>query len=391
MSGRPAKQFRRNKMNLQDAISKYDGLVEQRNALAGQEVTDEVRAQIAELDKQVDAAEAEVRSAQHRMEQDKVVAEARKLAGSVTVTESRGQSDNDALKLAIRSGNFTEFTVPVINGAGGFNELRANNVGTAGANYTNGAFGEAVARTIAGSVGLFKAGATVLTTTSGENISAYGLAPFDVAATSPAGAIPETTVGADKVLGATSYKGIANFARELVDDSSTDLVGVAARNAGTQIAKAVSSAVLTKVLTNSTLGATASDDATISAADIYALYYALEEHAGNGTWLMHPTTASALRTSASNLWSVDPASDNPNLLLGRPVIVDSGMPVVGASNKSVLFGDFAGVVIRQVRGLRVETSGDYKFGNDVISLRVVWRGDGVLAADTVRHLIHPAS
>lgn len=78
----------------------------------------------------------------------------------------------------------------------------------------------------------------------------------------------------------------------------------------------------------------------------------------NATWLMNSQTAaiiSKLKDGQGNyLWREGLMLGQPATLIGRPVVIDEGMPAIGAGNLPIAFGDFkAGYLINDRIGTRV--------------------------------------
>ena len=273
-------------------------------------------------------------------------------------------------------------------------EARANIV-SGGSQYGNSAFVSKVLSAIYDRTTVLKAGASVISTTGGALIEAPVLGNFNVAQVAEGAAIPETDAVTKKQLSAFKYGTIALVSHEMLEDAGSNVVDFVARAAAQAVKNTATKDFLSGDGVNKPAGALASSTkgadaaaAAITESDVYELYYSVD-NPDSGTWVMHPLTAAAIRSLSSGLWSVNPGTDNPNLLLGRPVIVDSNMPQIGTGNKSVLFGDFSAYYVRQVNGLRIERSDDYKFGNDLVAVRVLWRADGVLTdVNAVKHLKH---
>lgn len=273
-------------------------------------------------------------------------------------------------------------------------EARAS-ILSGGSQYGNSAFVNKVLAAIYDKTTVLKAGATVISTSGGSVIEAPVLGNFNVALVAEGAAIPETDAVSKKSLSAYKYGTIALVSHEMLDDAGSNVVDFVARAAAQAVKNTATKDFLTGDGSNKPAGALAASTkgadaaaAAITEADVYELFYSVD-NSDSGTWVMNGTTAAAIRSLNSGLWSVNPALDNPNVLLGRPVVIDSNMPAIGTGNKSVLFGDFGAYVVRQVNGLRIERSDDYKFGNDLVAVRVLWRADGVLTdINAVKHLLH---
>jgi HK97 family phage major capsid protein len=86
--------------------------------------------------------------------------------------------------------------------------------------------------------------------------------------------------------------------------------------------------------------------AAITADSLINLFYTLkDDYARNATFLMHRTTAQAVRllkeaTTNQYLWQPGLAAGTPDSLMGVPVALAADMPVPAASSLSIAVGDF---------------------------------------------------
>lgn len=99
------------------------------------------------------------------------------------------------------------------------------------------------------------------------------------------------------------------------------------------------------ILTGGTLGKTAASATAITADEVIDLYYSLPHlYRQNAVWMMHDSTAKALRklkdSTNQYLWQPGLQAGAPDTLLGRPVITNNAMPEIAASAKVIAFGDF---------------------------------------------------
>jgi HK97 family phage major capsid protein len=117
----------------------------------------------------------------------------------------------------------------------------------------------------------------------------------------------------------------------------------------------------------------------------------------NGKWMMNDSTFKALRKlkdSTNNpIFQLSMRDGEPTTLLGKPVIINNDMAEIGASAKSVLFGDFSKYKVRRVKnyGVKrlVERYADYNQTGYILFVRL----DGKLidaGTNPVKHLLHAA-
>jgi HK97 family phage major capsid protein len=65
-------------------------------------------------------------------------------------------------------------------------------------------------------------------------------------------------------------------------------------------------------------------------------------------------------------------------LLGYPSYIDPFMPAMANTNESIAFGDMSKYFIRIVNGIRFERSDEFRFQNDLVAFRCILRLDGAL-------------
>lgn len=239
-----------------------------------------------------------------------------------------------------------------------------------------------------------QAGATVLTTDSGENLlvpktTAHGSAAL-VAETA---AITENDPTFGQVtLNAYKYGVLIQVSSELITDTAVDLLGYVARQAGRALGLASGAHFITGtgtaqpegVATNVTTGKTGTTGQTLTVIydDLIDLYHSIVSgYRARSSWLMKDSSLASIRklkdTTNQPIWQPGLVSGAPDTLLGRPIFTDPGVAAMAASAKSILFGDFGSYyTIRDVAGVRFERSDDYAFGNDLVTFRALLRTDG---------------
>jgi len=212
-----------------------------------------------------------------------------------------------------------------------------------------------------------------------------------------------------KTLGAYKYANLQYLTAEFLQDEVINVLDYLARQNGMAIAvKQATDFIQGAGSTNPTgmchasagfsAGVTggAGTGLTVTGDDLINLYHSVYPgYRRNGMFLMNDATVAYIRrvkvgtTGAMDqqyLWQPGLQAGQPDLLLGKPVIVDAAVPVMAINAKSILFGDFsAGYMIRDVGSLRVERSDDFKFDTDVVTLRTVMRSDGeIIDAQAVK-------
>jgi HK97 family phage major capsid protein len=241
--------------------------------------------------------------------------------------------------------------------------------------------------------------ATVLTTTSGEELRV----PKTTA--HPGGQI--TTEGstitandptfAQATLNAYKYTNLTSVSREFIEDEIVNVLEYLARHNGIALANLSGADFVNGdgsgnpqgVVDAATSGKTAAATDAITAEELIDLQHSVVSgYRRNSYWLMNDSTAAHVRKlrdesggtagTGQFLWQPGLQQGQPDMLLGRPVVTDPGVPELGTSNKTVVFGDFSGYYIRDVGSVRFERSDDFAFDSDMVTFRAIIRTDGEL-------------
>ncbi|WP_367140443.1 MULTISPECIES: phage major capsid protein [Streptomyces] len=238
---------------------------------------------------------------------------------------------------------------------------------------------------------VMRAGATILTTSSGEPMDftvVTGRAAASIVTEN--GAVPEsnpTTV--QRSVGAYKYGYASTLSTEFVQDQALDLVSFLVGDAGPAIGAGMGAHFLTGTGTNQPRGiitagspATAkftatAKDATVSDA-LIDLYYELpSSYRASAAFVVSDKVASQMRKlkdgQGQYLWQSSVQVGAPDTFNGRPVLTDVGVP-----DDKVTFGDLSKYTVRMSGPLRVERSVDFKFLSDQIVYRFLQRADGLL-------------
>lgn len=257
---------------------------------------------------------------------------------------------------------------------------------------------------------LLGAGVTTIDTTSGENLEIPKVTARSTASrVLEAAAIPVSEPTFSKVtLGAYKYGVLLQISRELVEDTSVDLLGFIARQAGVAVGNGLGTDLLLGtgasmprgLMIDTTLGVTSATGVAgaPSGDNLIDLYHAvLAPYRQNGTWVMNDSMLASIRkikdSTGQYLWQPALVAGDPDRLLGRPVVTDPNIAAAGLNNKSIAFGDLSAYYVRRVNGFRFEQSTDYAFNTDLVTYKVVLRADGALIDTTgaVKHFVGAAS
>jgi len=312
--------------------------------------------------------------------------------------ESRAARDQSGLAAAIRQRIEDRDQRPLtfdLRGLASGVEARDLSTGSGagvGVRYAN----EIVRGLVTGS-GILAAGARLVTTDSGEPYKVPTGSNGVAGIVAEGAAIGESDPTLSVVtLGAYKYGVLIDVTFEMIRDSSFDVAAYIAEQAGEAIGTAfgahlatgdgsskptgvASSALTGKTGGTGVTGAFTSDDLIDLQHSVAAPYQR------RASWVMRSATLGAVRklkdAQGQYLFTSDVLPNDPQavgLLLGRPVYLDEAVAAVGLGAKSVLYGDFTRVWVRQAADLRFESSADYRFGNDMVSFRALHRLDGAL-------------
>lgn len=308
-------------------------------------------------------------------------------------TSDEGRSDADILR-AIGNGEMRGHTFE----AGERRDLTAGTA-TDGKELVPTSFRAQLYEHLVATSAIRRAGATVLTTESGEPLQIPKTTSYSAAAiVAEAGSIGESDPQFGQVtLGAFKYAFIVDASSELLTDSAIDLVPFLARQGGRALGLGSSAHFVDGdgsdkpqgIVGASTTGKTGATSVAgaFTADDLIDLYYSvIEPYRVNAAWLMRDATLAAarkLKGSDNNyLWQPGLQAGEPSTLLGRPAYSDPNVPAVATSAKSVIFGDPSAYFIRDVSGVRVERSDHARWDNDLVSFRFILRTDGDLVDTT---------
>lgn len=241
-------------------------------------------------------------------------------------------------------------------------------------------------------------GATILTTSSGENLlvpktTGHGSA---VLVGEGVGLSESDPAFGQVTLGAYKFGQLIQISTELVQDTAVDLLGYIARAAGLALGTVTGTYYVTGTGTAQPQGVAASGVVGVTGAtgqtltvignNLLDLYHSVVTgYRRNGTWLMNDLSLALVRKIRDDtggaglgnfLWQPGLTAGAPDSLLGRPVITDPNVATMAANALSIAFGDFGMYfTIRDVNGVRFERSDDFAFGNDLVSFRAIIRSD----------------
>lgn len=275
--------------------------------------------------------------------------------------------------------------------------MRNLSVGTAaaGGNTTAPEFLAELIRPLRNFSSILSAGARIITTSNGNDLTVPTLAtPGAAAAATEATQIGGTDpTFAQKVLKAYKFGQYLGLSRELIDDSAIDIealvVALIGENIGALLGQKLAvgagtteTAGLFTAATAGKTGAAAVGGAFTFDDIIDVLYSVSAPYRVQGSWIFQDTAIAAARKLKDKndqyLWQPSTQAGQPDLLLGKPLYSDAYVDSVGATKRPFGFGDVSRYWVRVVNSLRIERSEHALFGSDQVAFRGVLRADGIL-------------
>jgi len=201
--------------------------------------------------------------------------------------------------------------------------------------------------------------------------------------------------------GACKLGRIAKASEEFLQDSflATEayLADVFARSFGTAEEAAMVAGNGTGKPTGVISGASntqAAAAAAITADNMIDLAYKVKQgYRANGSYLMHDSTAAALRKLKGSddqyLWQPSVQQGQPDVFNGRPVFTSDAMPTIGTGKTSVVFGDFSYYWIVDRLGRSMQRLNELYAANGQIGFKMHQRLDGkVVLGEAFAKLVH---
>lgn len=274
---------------------------------------------------------------------------------------------------------------------------RALSVGTdsAGGNTAAPEFLAELIRPLRNFASVLNAGARVITTSNGNELTVPTLlTPGAATTTAEAGTMGGTdpTFG-QKTLKAYRHDQLIKVSRELIEDSAIDIEALIAvligENIGARLGGKLSVGAGTTetagLITASTVGKTGATGVTgaFTFDDLIDLHYSVSApYRVNGAWLFADTALAAARklkgSDGQYIWSPSVQVGQPDLVLGKPVFTDAYMDAPGLGKLPIGFGDVSRYWVRIVNSLAIERSDHVAFNTGEVAFRGVLRADGVL-------------
>jgi HK97 family phage major capsid protein len=254
-------------------------------------------------------------------------------------------------------------------------------------------------------IAAFRIGATVMNTTSGENMQLPKLTTHAIG-TQVSGQ-GTTIAGTDPVMGRVNlntYKfgQLVKVSSELVQDAAFDINSWLGGDLGYALGRIVDADLIVGTGTNEPVGMTilagAGTNAPIKTGGslisptvekfIDTQFSVNDQARQNASWLMHDSTAGTIRklrdgaggTVGAFLWepslTAGLQTGTPDRFLGSPVFTDLNCAQAGSNAILATFGDFSEYVIRTVGNPVIDSSTERYFDTDEVGFRGRWRVGG---------------
>lgn len=180
---------------------------------------------------------------------------------------------------------------------------------------------------------------------------------------------------------------------ELLNDSAFGLEAYLAKEFGRRFGAAEETAFFTGggsasnqptgIITSVTVGHTASDTDSITAAELIDLYHSLSRpYRANAVFIANDATIKAIRKLADSngqfIWQPGLQAGEPDRILSKPVYASSNMPTIATGKHVMLFGDMRGFWIRDTGGTSMQVLRELYSMNGHVGFRGFRRNDAKL-------------
>lgn len=194
---------------------------------------------------------------------------------------------------------------------------------------------------------------------------------------------------------------IVRVSRQLMRDSAFPIQALLGKTLGKRIARAqlpylttgTGSSQPEGAVTGSSAGVTSAGATAIAVDDLLNLYHSLDrDYRQNAVWMMHDSILLAIRklkdSTNQPIFTQSYIEGEPDRLLGKPVIINNSMAsTIATTNKTVLFGDFSHMVIRDVNEIEIQRSSERYFEyNQEAFLAVAHMDAKVLSSAAIKRL-----
>ena len=238
---------------------------------------------------------------------------------------------------------------------------------------------------------VIRAGATVINTSSGEDILIPKVTTNPSASLIGEGsAITEAQgVLAQVNLGAYKFAILTQASQELLSDSAFDIASFVTRIGGQAVVRALGAEFsngsgssrpkgIAQAATSFGTSATAT---TITAANLIEVWSTLPQAYKNSdtAWLMSSSAVKLVRSLVDSngqyLWQPGLQAELPANLLGYPVWVDDNLDAATSGKRAVVFAHMPSFAVRIAGGLQIDRSDEYAFNAGLATFRMQMKAD----------------
>ena len=194
---------------------------------------------------------------------------------------------------------------------------------------------------------------------------------------------------------------ITKVSEELLQDSFFNVESYLATNFGKRFGLSTEDAYVngngsgkpSGIVGGSSAGVTAAGASAITTDELIDLFHSLERpYRAGAVWMINDSTAKLIRKLKDGdnqyIWQPGLTAGQPDVILGRPVVVSRAMPEATTGNKSVVFGDLSNYTIADRSGVAMQRLNELYAANGQVGFRAFMRTDGkVTLADGIKHLV----
>jgi HK97 family phage major capsid protein len=315
------------------------------------------------------------------------------IADIPTTSKSGVPSDADILRqLArgeIRSHEFS---------AGSAEERATNSKlsAGAGANLVPTGFHASMFESLIEASSIMSSVSNIMHTTSGENLQLPLSNAFPTAAliAETAAAVASDATFGQTTISAYKYGHSTQVSSELLTDEAINITEFLSRRGGEALGNGIGATFITGTGSAQPTGimgsagfttvasATGSAAAGFVYADVLTLVHSITRPYRTGSsFICNDSVTLTLRklkdTTGQYLWQPNIVAGLPDMLAGYPIYTDPACPTATTTGgKGLAFGNWSrGLVVRFAGGVRIDSSSDYAFLNDLITFRFLLRAD----------------
>lgn len=207
--------------------------------------------------------------------------------------------------------------------------------------------------------------------------------------------IPESDDAFSQItLSAHKFATMIRVSRELLNDSAFDIAGYIAHEFVRRAGAAEEAAIISGDgshkpygLLHATYGAetgvTAASATAITADELIDLQHSLKSsYRRNACFIMNDATVAAIRKlkdgEGQYIWKTGLTEGAPDTIFNQKVLVTNSMPLIGAGNKVILYGDYSYYWLAEREGRSLERLNELYAVTDQVGFKLTERLDGRL-------------